>query len=161
MTPDDLNSGRALDPPSPAPAFPSSGRRTWAVATIAALSTIWIAVALISVFSPDLVSGSEQQHLPVAAIATWLWGTIATIAQVALGAALVRRRRIDAWLVAQPVATVVVWCGAVVVSVFTPPMVTGTDPTTIPLAAIIAPIAAAAVTVIAAALAFFADRATR
>jgi cation transporter-like permease len=158
MTPDDLNSGRALDPPSPARA---SGRLTWAVATIAALSTIWIAVALISVFSPDLVSGSEQQHLAVAAITTWLWGTVATIAQVALGAALVRRRRIDAWLVAQPVATIVVWCGAVVVSVFTPPMVTGTDPTIIPLAAIIAPIAAAAVTVIAAALAFFADRATR
>jgi hypothetical protein len=39
---------------------------------------LWVAVAAISVFAPDLISGSEQEHVPIAAITTWLWGTIAT-----------------------------------------------------------------------------------
>ena len=33
---------------------------------------IWTAVVLISVLAPDLVSGSEHEHLPIAAFATWL-----------------------------------------------------------------------------------------
>ena len=30
--------------------------------------------SLLSLFAPDLVSGSEQEHLPVAAFTTWFWG---------------------------------------------------------------------------------------
>ena len=43
-----------------------------------AVGGIWTAVAAISLLSPDMVSGSEQQHMPVAAFATWVWGAVAT-----------------------------------------------------------------------------------
>jgi hypothetical protein len=39
---------------------------------------IWGAVIVISLFSPDNVSGSEQDHVPVAAILTWIWGLLAS-----------------------------------------------------------------------------------
>jgi hypothetical protein len=35
--------------------------------TAIGIAGIWVAVLLISLFAPDLVSGSEQEHLPVAA----------------------------------------------------------------------------------------------
>ena len=46
-------------------------------------------------------------------------------------------------------AIVVIWAAAAVVSVFTPPLETGSDPTTVPLAASIAPVAAIAATTMA------------
>jgi hypothetical protein len=51
---------------------------SWMAWTAAGIAGIWVAVALISVFAPDMVSGSEQQHLPVAAFGSWLWGLAAT-----------------------------------------------------------------------------------
>src|SRR5215475_2078717 len=48
----------------------------WPAAT--ALTVIWAAVIAISVFSPDLVSGTQQDHTPLAGILTWIWGLIAT-----------------------------------------------------------------------------------
>jgi hypothetical protein len=109
---------------------------------LAATIVVWIAVLVISVFSPDLVSGSEQQHLPVAAFGTWLWGTVATVA-VLVGGGLLRRAGEALWWVAPAVATMVIWVVAALASVFAPTMETGTDPTTIPLAALIAPVVAA------------------
>jgi len=51
----------------------------WTVAPrISALAGIWGAVLAISLFVPDLVSGSEQQHLPIAAFGTWLLGAAAS-----------------------------------------------------------------------------------
>jgi hypothetical protein len=47
--------------------------------TAIGIGGIWIAVLLISLLAPDLVSGSEQQHLPVAAFTTWLWGGVGTL----------------------------------------------------------------------------------
>jgi hypothetical protein len=46
---------------------------SWMLWTAIGIGGIWIAVLLISLLAPDLVSGSEQQHLPVAAFATWFW----------------------------------------------------------------------------------------
>ena len=42
---------------------------SWVLWTVAGIVGIWVAVALISLFAPDMVTGSEQQHLavPVAA----------------------------------------------------------------------------------------------
>ena len=37
------------------------------------------AVGLISILAPDMVTGSEQQHMPIAAATSWLWGLLATI----------------------------------------------------------------------------------
>jgi hypothetical protein len=43
------------------------------------LGGIWIAVVVISVFAPDMVSGSEREHLPIAAFTTWFWGGVRTL----------------------------------------------------------------------------------
>ena len=161
MTSDDQTNSSPSHAPATEPVTHRGSQTAWAIWLTVAVGTIWLAVGLISVFSPDLVSGSEQQHLPIAALTTWIWGTIATVAQGALGASTARNRHIGAWLVAQPAITTVAWSIAVIASVFTPPMRTGTDPTIVPLAALIAPIAACAVTVITATLAFVADRATQ
>jgi hypothetical protein len=47
-------------------------------------------------------------------------------------------------------ATTAIWSAATVVSIFGPTQVTGSDPTTIPLAALISPIVATLATVVAA-----------
>ena len=112
----------------------------------AALTVIWVAVIVISVFSPDLVSGAQQDHTPIAGMLTWIWGLIASRALITTLAA--QRGHPDrvgdvAWLVA---GVSVAWAAAAAVAVFVPELVTGTDPTRLPIAAIIAPIAAMVIT---------------
>src|SRR5215204_4251098 len=46
---------------------------SWMLWTAIGIGGIWVGVLLISLFAPDLVSGSEQQHLPLAAFTTWFW----------------------------------------------------------------------------------------
>jgi hypothetical protein len=116
----------------------------WLAAT--AITVIWAAVIVISVFSPDLVSGTQQDHTPVAGILTWIWGLIATRALITtLAAQRGRPGRVGdvAWLVAGVSAA---WAAAAAVAVSVPELVTGADPTHLPLAAIIAPIAAMVIT---------------
>ena len=57
---------------------------SWMLWTAIGIGAIWIAVLLISLLAPNMVSGSEQQHLPVASFVTWFWGGIGTL--VLLGA---------------------------------------------------------------------------
>jgi peptidoglycan/LPS O-acetylase OafA/YrhL len=128
--------------------------------TAGAVGAIWLAVLLISLFSPDLVSGSEQQHLPIAAFIAWFWGAIATVVVILFGA-LLRRAAAPVWGVAPAAATIGIWVVAVLVSVFAPTLETGTDPTTIPLAAMIAPPAATLLTGVAYLLAVAGERASR
>jgi hypothetical protein len=123
----------------------SPGHVAW---TAGAVGAIWLAVLVISLFSPDLVSGSEQQHLPIAAFIAWFWGAIATVVVILFGA-LLRRAAAPVWGVAPAAATIGIWVVAALVSVFAPTLETGTDPTTIPLAAMIAPFAATLLTGIA------------
>jgi hypothetical protein len=113
-----------------------------------AVGAVWVAVVAISVLAPDMVSGSEQQHMPVAAFGTWLWGIVATFAVLGSWAALRRsphRRHLH-----RPLAVGVagVWFVAAAVSIFGPVMETGSDPTRIPLAALLAPIAATVLTAV-------------
>jgi hypothetical protein len=42
------------------------------------MAGIWVAASVISFGAPDMVTGSEQQHFPVAAASTWLWGLVST-----------------------------------------------------------------------------------
>jgi hypothetical protein len=113
---------------------------------MATVVAIWVCVAVISVLSPDMVHGSEQQRMPVAAFGAWFWGFGASIAA---GMAMARLRgdttRRAAVLLAG--ATMTIWVAAAGVSIFGPTLVTGSDPTTIPIAALIAPIVAALVTI--------------
>jgi hypothetical protein len=101
-------------------------------------------VAAISLFAPDLVSGSEQQHLPVAAFGTWMWGAVATFSALA---ALARLRDDGPTGLQLAGAVCAIWAVAAVVSIAAPSMVTGSDPTRLPIAALLAPVAAAVLTV--------------
>jgi hypothetical protein len=122
-------------------------RRTTLAPGIGALAGIWAAVLAISLFAPDLVSGSEQEHLPIAAFGTWLWGVAASRSVLT---ALLRLDGEDAHLdqlrgqlVGFVVAT---WIVAALVAVAGPQMVTGSDPTRLPIAALLAPVAASVLT---------------
>ncbi len=52
---------------------------SWMLWTALGIGGIWVAVLLISLFAPDLVSGSEQEHFPLAAFTAWFWGGIGTM----------------------------------------------------------------------------------
>ena len=114
---------------------------------VSALLGVWVAVLAISLFAPDMVSGSEQQHLPLAAFGTWIWGAIASRNVVSTlvriddeGGALDQLRGQLVVFVAA------VWTVAALVAIFGPEMITGSDPTRLPIAALLSPVAATVIT---------------
>jgi hypothetical protein len=44
---------------------------------VVAVGGLWLAMALSSVFAPDLISDA-QDHVPIVAITIWIWGAVAT-----------------------------------------------------------------------------------
>lgn len=104
-----------------------------------AVAAIWLATALMSVLAPDMVTGSEHEHLPIAAITVWLWAALAT-AFVLLGA------RSPTTSPAFVLGVAAVWVSTLIAVVASPVMVTGSDPTRIPIAALVAPPVGALVT---------------
>jgi hypothetical protein len=117
--------------------------------TAAGVAVIWVAVALISVFSPDMVTGSEQEHRPVAAFATWISGVVGTGAFLWMMGKLrgsVTRRPV--WI-GLSVTTVAIWTAATILSIVLPVVETGSDPTRLPVGAMVAPVAAAMLTALA------------
>lgn len=117
---------------------PAQQHRRWLDSQFPALVGIWASSAFISVAAPDLVSGSEHEHLPLAMLTVWLWAAVAT----AYALMTPRRAPLATW--SASVATL--WALTALVAVLSPEMVTGSDPTQIPLAAIVAPPVAAVVT---------------
>jgi hypothetical protein len=126
---------------------------SWMLWTAVGIGGIWVAVLLLSLLAPDLVSGSQQDHLPVAAFTTWFWGGVATLVLLwAMGRLRGRASWQPIW-VGLSVATLGIWAVATILGITLPVMVTGTDPTRIPFAAIFAPVAAAMLTALAGAVA--------
>jgi len=122
---------------------------SWMLWTAIGIGGIWVAVLLISLFAPDLVSGSEQEHLPVAAFTAWFWGTAGTVVFLwamsrLRGSAMWR----PAWM-GLSVVTLAIWAVATILAITLPVFETGTDPTRIPFAALVAPVAAAMLTALA------------
>ena len=99
---------------------------------VSAVASILLATTLLSIFSPDLVTGSAQEHLPIVAMLSWFWGLLA-IAYLAF----VRSGRATPSL---GLSVVILWLCVCMTSIFAPEMVTGSDPTRIPIAAMVAPI---------------------
>jgi len=120
--------------------------RSWMKLTAGALVVIWVAVLIVSVFAPDLVSGSQQEELPLAAFVTWLWGVVGT------AALLMAMSRLRGKPSAQPIWTgfaavvALIWVVAAVLAVALPDFETGSDPTRLPLGALLAPVGAAVLT---------------
>ncbi|MGA7282764.1 MAG: hypothetical protein WBZ40_13420 [Acidimicrobiia bacterium] len=110
------------------------GRYWWVIL----VSSVLLAVLFASVFSPDMGTGSAHEHLPLVGFIDWIW------AAVAIGyLAFVRRDRADMTL---GISVTVLWLAVAVTSIAAPVFVTGTDPTQIPLAAMLAPVLGSIVT---------------
>ena len=112
----------------------------------AELGVIWASVLAISLFSPDLVTGSEQAHTPIAAVLTWMWGLIATRSVVTTLAAQREHPEREGEVRALAAGTAALWLAATATSVLAPVTVTGADPTEFPAGAILAPLAALLIT---------------
>ncbi len=117
-----------------------------AAATGAVLIAIWVAATAAAIYSPDLITGANREHMQLAMFFVWPMAAVAT-GMVLLAAAVSRHGadELGPWAV-YALVTVLGWAGAAFASIFVSPMVTGTDPTTIPLAVLIAPIFAVLVT---------------
>jgi hypothetical protein len=127
------------EPVRPAAAFSAQDTARAAVTSpVVAVGAIWLCSALLAIFAPDMVTGSEHDHLPIAAMTVWPW-TFAATAYVVMAA----RRASSVWLVW---AVVAIWVSVLVAGVAAPVMVTGTDPTEIPMAALLTPIVGALAT---------------
>ncbi|MFC7272990.1 hypothetical protein ACFQS1_03260 [Paractinoplanes rhizophilus] len=119
---------------------------SWMSWTAAGLAGIVGAAILISVFAPDMITGSQQEHLAVAAFGTWLWGLIGSAAFLTgMGRLRGSAARQFIWT-GLAAATLAIWLLAAVVAIAAPRAVTGTDPTQIPVAAMVAPVAATVLT---------------
>ena len=105
---------------------------------LVAVGSVMVSVLLASIFSPDMISGAEQEHLPLAPLTLWVWGA------AAVGyLSFVRRDGPD------PVfglSVAILWAAVAATSIFAPELVTGADPTRIPIAALVAPVVGTIVT---------------
>jgi hypothetical protein len=127
----------ATAPTPPSPERGREGRYLFAGITVA---SIWVAVALASIWSPDMITGSQHEHLAIAALADWLYAAIASgLVLMAFSRRTPGASR-SLWL-GFTVAVASIWLVVALASIYAPSMVTGTDPTTIPVAAFAAPIA--------------------
>ena len=115
-----------------------------------AVGGLWLAMALSSMFAPDLIS-ADYDHVPIVALTIWPWGAVAT-GFVLFGAAFPTRDRMARW--GLPVAVLGIWGAVALVSIFAPSIVTGSDEaivagsgqTIVPVAGLFAPVAGAIAT---------------
>lgn len=122
---------------------------SWMVWTALGVVGIWVAVVLISVFAPDFVSGSEQEHLPIAAFTTWFWGGVGTLIFLwAMGKLRGNAMWRPTWI-GLAIVTLAVWALAAIIGIAGPVVETGSDPTRIPIGAFFGPVAAAMLTALA------------
>lgn len=110
------------------------------------VTAIWLATLAAALLSPDLVTGSQQERLPLAGALDWLWAAVATgyVLMADRGGDQSGRNRSGAGSFVLSVSAV--WAVTAIASILAPPLVTGTDPTRIPLVAMLVPLAAMAVT---------------
>ena len=114
----------------------SSGRIVFVAMSVAA---VWLATLVASIYAPALITGAQQEHIPLVAGVDWLWAALAT-GFVVLAAGLADHGSRPAWI-GSAAAVVAVWIAVAIGSIAGPELVTGSDPTQVPLAAILSPLA--------------------
>jgi hypothetical protein len=105
-----------------------------------AVVAVWVAVGAMSLFSPDLVTGSEHEHVPLVAMTVWVWAAVATGFVVMTGAS--GRDVGDGRWRGFALVIAAIWAVVAVASIYTPTVVSGADPTEVPIAGLLAPVAA-------------------
>jgi hypothetical protein len=68
-----------------------AAKLSWLLWMAVALIGIWLGVLLISLLAPDLVTGSRQQHQPLATFMTWFEAGSAHRVLVDLSSSIARR----------------------------------------------------------------------
>jgi len=120
-------------PPAPTP---YEARYRFAAITVCG---IWVALAAASIWSPDLISDTDRTHVPIAAFMDWIYAVIAT------GLVLLAfSRRPDIGRSSWSSFAAVIWAIWLVVagaSIWAPSLVSGSDGTVVPIAALAAPLA--------------------
>jgi hypothetical protein len=105
-----------------------------------AVCGIWGSLAAASIWSPDLISGSDATHVPVAALTDWFYAVIAT----GLVLLAFSHRTPDLGRSSWAAFTLVIygiWLVVAITSIWTPDLISGTDETRVPIAALVSPIA--------------------
>jgi hypothetical protein len=93
---------------------------SWMAWSATGIAGIWIAVVLISILAPDMVTGSEQQHMPIGAATSWLWGLMGTIGFLwAMTRLRGRASRRPIWI-GLATATLVLWLVATILAATLP-----------------------------------------
>jgi len=125
-----------VGPQAPPPTAPKPESR-YLFAGVA-VACIWVATAITSIWSPDMITGSQHEHLAIAALSVWFYAALATgMVLMAFGRRTGGASR-SLWL-GFTIAVAGIWAAVTLASVWAPTMVTGTDPTTIPVAVFSAP----------------------
>ena len=106
------------------------------IATLVSLVVIWTSIIIISFFSPDMVTGSQQEHLKIVLWTAWIWGLLSSIITLRM----IREKFDYKTHLYLSYAIIVIWIIVTFLALLVPPFVTGSDPTKIPLGSIGAPI---------------------
>ena len=99
---------------------------------------IWLATAAASVWSPVMITGVEHERLAVAAVIDWFPAAIASGLVLMAFSRRTRGASRSLWL-GFLIAIGSIWAAVACVSIFSPALVTGSDPTTVPIAVFAAP----------------------
>ena len=130
-----------LDRPAPASevtvSAPREDRFLFAGLGVAA---IWLATLAASIWSPDMVTGSEHEHFGMAAVTDWLYAAIATGLVLLAFSRRTRGATRSLWM-GFTIAIAGIWFAVALASIYSPTFVTGSDPTTIPIGVFVAPVA--------------------
>ena len=112
-----------------------------------ALACICVSGVLGSMFVPKLVTGVQHQQTPVAAFTGWIWNVIAIGMVVSAAIKGIRAKVTDRapWTVLG-LGVGALWLATMVVAIYAPVWVIGTDPEKLPIWALAAAIAAVIVT---------------
>ncbi len=99
-----------------------------------ALGCIVVSGILGSIFSPNLVTGSQHEQIPIAAFVGWIFDLIAIGMVVTVAIEGIRAEVIDRapWTLLG-LGVGAIWLAVMFVAIFAPVWVTGTDPTELPI----------------------------
>jgi uncharacterized membrane protein YhaH (DUF805 family) len=123
-------------PRAPTPA-PEAARYRYAAITVCG---IWAALAAASIWSPDLIADIDRTHVPIAAFMDWIYAVIATGLVLLAFSRRTRDLGRSSW---SSFAAVIcgIWMLVAAASISAPSLISGTDGTTVPIAALSAPLA--------------------
>jgi hypothetical protein len=104
------------------------------------VAAIWLATLATVLWSPDMITGSEHEHLPIAAMTDWLYAAIATGLVLMAFSRRTRGATRSLWA-GLTMAVATIWAVVALASLYAPTFITGSDPTTVPIAVLVAPVA--------------------